>query len=303
MNIEFTCIIPSTGRESLRELALPSALNQSYPFIEVIVVFDLPEDSDLRAQYSDVKVIFTGGNRGGPAARMMAFDLSCGDYVVLLDDDDRLDLDFVKSLALLLEGNNDEPSLIVPTVKKIWPEGCLPNFPAAPPASRKSSSGRVDLNAKNWLPSTSSGLVLGKKVFGEYPASAEIQGFNDVQIVSTAKLLDAPVYYNPKSIVYFYQYFSINRLTSDLSSRTRNLDAACEHGLEFTPLEKENILLSTAFSQARSIAYRKGFFSALSDLNQNLALLGNSWMILLRRKAILNFGVILWISIAGRVGR
>ncbi|MGU3432766.1 glycosyltransferase family 2 protein [Actinomycetes bacterium M1A6_2h] len=79
-------VIPTTGRPSLRNAA-ESALAQSYPPLEVIVVsddasrLDLPSDARITTVLSTERV-------GASRARQLGIDAARGDVVALLDDDD-----------------------------------------------------------------------------------------------------------------------------------------------------------------------------------------------------------------------
>lgn len=86
MKPSVSVIIPTIGRSSLHA-AVRSALAQTYPVSEVIVVVDsdaepvVPEDDR-------VTVIHTGSGAGASRARQSGIDKSAGDVIGLLDDDD-----------------------------------------------------------------------------------------------------------------------------------------------------------------------------------------------------------------------
>jgi glycosyltransferase involved in cell wall biosynthesis len=81
-------VIPTVGRETLHQ-AIESALSQDYPPCEVLVVFDVADPpASLGVADPRVRVLSTGGGRGGNAARQVGVEAACGDAVALLDDDD-----------------------------------------------------------------------------------------------------------------------------------------------------------------------------------------------------------------------
>ena len=84
-------VIPCFNQAHYLREAIDSALAQSYPHLEVIVVDDGSTDDTLAAasQYRDVAVVHQE-NRGLPAARNAGLRKSSGDYVAFLDADDRL---------------------------------------------------------------------------------------------------------------------------------------------------------------------------------------------------------------------
>jgi Glycosyl transferase family 2 len=122
-------VIPSVHRETLRR-AVDSALYQTYPPVEVIVVFDLealPTGLDLPAD--GVRTILTGGRRGPNAARQMGADASVGDAIAFLDDDDYWFLNKLKAQASLMQQARRTGSRAVVTagVQVVDPDGAILN--------------------------------------------------------------------------------------------------------------------------------------------------------------------------------
>lgn len=85
-------IIPTYNRPDLLRRAIESALNQTYPNIEVIVVDDHSDyDLDLlRKEYPSVKFYMNSENRGGCYSRNRGIREASGEYINFLDDDDEL---------------------------------------------------------------------------------------------------------------------------------------------------------------------------------------------------------------------
>ncbi|OBF16548.1 glycosyltransferase [Mycobacterium sp. ACS4331] len=80
-------VIPTVGRASLRA-AVDSALKQTVPPMEVIVVVDAECDPDFPDD-DRVRVVRTPGRVGPGRARQLGIDSARGDLIALLDDDDR----------------------------------------------------------------------------------------------------------------------------------------------------------------------------------------------------------------------
>ena len=81
-------VIPTTNRGTLTE-AVKSALSQTYPALEVIVVFDSERvPADLALADERVRTLATGGGRGANIARQLGIEAAAGDAIALLDDDD-----------------------------------------------------------------------------------------------------------------------------------------------------------------------------------------------------------------------
>jgi glycosyltransferase involved in cell wall biosynthesis len=290
--VKISCIIPSTGRQTLEKISLPSVKRQTRKFDQVIVVFDLVENSHDLSE-DGMLILYTGGGLGGPAARKFAYEKAVGDYVVLLDDDDELDSCFVENLEIFLDKASQKPCLVLPRVRKIWPEGKIPSLWVKPYSN---STKPIDLSREKWMPATSSGLVLAKAAFESFPITEKIQGFNDLQICNAARAHEFPIYQETKCRVYFYQYFSIPRLTSDFKSRFQNLNVAKMNGLAFSSEEGDEILMSAIFSSARSMAFRMGLLRAGLDLTKNMELSKLRLDKIFSNRGVMNIMILVWLS-------
>ena len=98
-------IIPCFNCRRWVQQAVESALNQTYPNIEVIVVDDGSTDGSLEVlrQFLPRIRLETGPNRGGNFARNRGFKLSKGQYIQYLDADDYLELDKIFKQVEFLE--------------------------------------------------------------------------------------------------------------------------------------------------------------------------------------------------------
>lgn len=79
-------VIPTIGRPSLRT-AVESALRQTLPPVEVIVVVDADCEPDLPTS-SAIRVLRTSGGVGPSLAKHLGIESASGNVVALLDDDD-----------------------------------------------------------------------------------------------------------------------------------------------------------------------------------------------------------------------
>ncbi len=87
-----SAVIPTHNRPDLVKRAVHSALNQTYPNIEVVVVIDGPDNLTHRelATISDqrLRVIELPKRMGGSDARNRGVEAARGEWIALLDDDD-----------------------------------------------------------------------------------------------------------------------------------------------------------------------------------------------------------------------
>src|SRR5438045_1703530 len=87
-----TVIIPTYNRAQRVPIAIRSALAQTYPAVEVVVVNDgsTDETAEVLDTFGTQIVAVHQANRGLGAARNAGLAQANGDYVLFLDDDDWL---------------------------------------------------------------------------------------------------------------------------------------------------------------------------------------------------------------------
>jgi len=103
-------IIPCFNAEKYLETALQSALNQTYPHLEVIAIDDGSTDSSLgilrKYQETGEITVLThpnNENRGVGYTRRLGINYSNGEYIAFLDADDYFDLHKLETQIELLE--------------------------------------------------------------------------------------------------------------------------------------------------------------------------------------------------------
>ncbi len=89
-----TCVITTYNRSSLVSRAIDSAINQTYPNIEIIVIDDHYSESyaevrEKYSQYNNVRFFRNDKNMGLAASRNRGISLAKSPYVAFLDDDDQ----------------------------------------------------------------------------------------------------------------------------------------------------------------------------------------------------------------------
>jgi glycosyltransferase involved in cell wall biosynthesis len=110
-------VIPTYDRDSVFN-AVESVLQQDYKSIEVVVVNDKPEDTigvKLLDKYPNIKYFHDGINRGGGGARKKGVEISTGNYVSFLDDDDWYYKDKI-SFLLKMFGENPKADACFGTI-------------------------------------------------------------------------------------------------------------------------------------------------------------------------------------------
>lgn len=119
MGAKVTVIITTYKRPELLNRSLNSALHQTYPEVEVVVVDDNNPDSEARQQTEQlIKEKFSGyeniiyekmpSNSGACPARNRGVEVSHGEYIQFLDDDDEMHPEKIAKQVQLFEKDNDE---------------------------------------------------------------------------------------------------------------------------------------------------------------------------------------------------
>jgi glycosyltransferase involved in cell wall biosynthesis len=100
-------VVPCFGQTAFLPEAVESALRQTHPRVEVLVVDDAaPDGADIArvAHEFGVRLLRTETNLGPAGARDLGIRASSGTYVLPLDADDILAPDFVAKAVRVLEG-------------------------------------------------------------------------------------------------------------------------------------------------------------------------------------------------------
>lgn len=107
-----TIVMPVYNVAPYVERALLSAIRQTYPNLEIILVDDCGKDDSIRiaeqiiAQHDtehEVRIVHHNHNRGLSAARNTGLDNMLGEYVYFMDSDDEITIDCIEQLEALAE--------------------------------------------------------------------------------------------------------------------------------------------------------------------------------------------------------
>src|SRR5580765_8566475 len=117
-------LIPCYNAERWVAQAIESALAQTWPEKEVIVVDDGSTDGSLEIikRFGDRISWETGPNRGGNAARNRLLELARGEWLQYLDADDYLLPDKVAHQMRFLESHPDTDVVFGPWIMEHWSE-------------------------------------------------------------------------------------------------------------------------------------------------------------------------------------
>src|SRR5258708_17374455 len=110
MNRLVSIIIPVYNSEKYLAETIQSALNQTWPNTEIIVVDDGSSDNSLKAarEFKDPRIrIFEQENRGASSARNKGLLEAKGEYIQFLDADDLLNSNKIEDQIRLLNGKDN----------------------------------------------------------------------------------------------------------------------------------------------------------------------------------------------------
>lgn len=101
-------IIPAYNSEKYLSATIQSALDQTWPLVEIIVIDDGSTDQSLviaKAFESEKVKVFHQDNKGASAARNFGLSIAKGDYIQFLDSDDLLSSDKIENQVKALTNN------------------------------------------------------------------------------------------------------------------------------------------------------------------------------------------------------
>lgn len=131
-------VIPSYNRAALIGHTIESALAQSRPFLEIIVVDDGSTDNtaEVLAAYGDQVIFIALDHAGVQEARNRGVAAARGDYVTLCDSDDLIETDFVATMFGWLDRHPDYDALYCNFVTFNDDDGAVhpDKFSLAPPS-------------------------------------------------------------------------------------------------------------------------------------------------------------------------
>ena len=122
-------IIPTCDRGELFHKSVSSAINQTYSNIEIIIIDDnsqSPVDITHFKTDKSLKVFRNSKNLGGAISRNKGFELSSGEFICFLDDDDEYLPNKIEDLVRELQFDGNIDAVFGRIIKKSDPERKLP---------------------------------------------------------------------------------------------------------------------------------------------------------------------------------
>lgn len=117
-------IIPTYKRSEYLERAIESVVNQTYPYIEIIVVNDNNKDDiyttsvhKIISKYRNIVLVEEDVHKNGAMARNNGLRRAKGEYIAFLDDDDYWDKEKIEKQVNLIK-QLDDSYIAISTLKK-----------------------------------------------------------------------------------------------------------------------------------------------------------------------------------------
>lgn len=130
MNSLVSIIVPVYNVEKYIRRCLNSIINQTYKNLEIILIDDGSTDNsgDICDQYAkdDRRIIVQHNtNRGVSFTRNCGINLSHGEYLLFIDSDDYIDLDYIENLLIPMQEDNYD--LIICNIKHVYTNKIINN--------------------------------------------------------------------------------------------------------------------------------------------------------------------------------
>ena len=137
MNKIVSIIVPTYKGSDIIDGTVKSLLNQTYRFIEIIVVDDngLNTDEQIRTYKvlekfilnNKIKYIAHDVNKNGSSARNTGIKNASGEYIAFLDDDDEMIAEKIEKQVEFLE-KNPNIGLVYTALQELYDDGTIKNI-------------------------------------------------------------------------------------------------------------------------------------------------------------------------------
>ena len=117
-----TVLVAAFNAEKYLEACLDSLVNQTLKDIQIVCIDDASTDSTLTilqkyaAQDSRIQILQRKENAGQAVARNMGIEVATGDYITMLDADDRLGADALEKAVNILDSDPETGSVLLKLV-------------------------------------------------------------------------------------------------------------------------------------------------------------------------------------------
>ncbi|MFK0735546.1 MAG: glycosyltransferase family 2 protein [Gloeotrichia echinulata GP01] len=245
--IKVSILIPCYNAEQWIAQAIESAINQTYPHTEVIVVDDGSTDRSLEIikSFGDAIRWETGINRGGNVARNKLLELSTGEWLQYLDADDYLLPDKIERQVKFLDKKSSGENIDIDIdiiYSPVIAEYYCKNNPAQeytrelndPLVTIPEPHDHLTLLIRWQLPQT--GACLWRK-----QAIIEVGGWKENQVCCQEHELYSRLLMNKKKFLFCQETYAVYRVFNGQTISTKNISITYKNRLEIIEKIQEYI--------------------------------------------------------------
>ncbi len=219
-------VIPTHNRASLLPRAIRSALGQTYPAIEVVIVDDGSQDDTsgvvarFQQEYPNLRYFRHEKPQGACLTRNRGIEESSGTFIALLDDDDEFTFDRIEKLMAVIT-RKPGYSFVCSDYLNIMPNG----------TRRSRKPGTISLRKILWMNYASQSiLVEKKKILATGGFDPELTAAQDYDAFTRLIANYGPAYRLGKVLYIYHQEHEAPRITATPLKKLRGYyDYYCKH--------------------------------------------------------------------------
>lgn len=219
-------VITTVGNEYVYR-SIEKVLNQSYKNIEILVMYDGDNFKQFKMdfegkEYITAQLFNVGPFNNANHARNRGIELSKGNYVALLDDDDFWDVDHIENLVNHSKKNSNDRVLLI-TGSKVYSEkkGVIKKIPAKTYLNNRRDISRI-LFCENGFMQTSS-YFFTKKLGEDIKFDENLRMHQDYDWLIKIQNSDLDIYVKQLNI--YTNYYSADANNSSISKKSKILDS------------------------------------------------------------------------------
>lgn len=273
-------VVPVYNVQDRIKRCIDSALTQTYPYFELILVDDGSSDRSLsicrEAEKKDKRIIVVSKPNGGvSSARNKGLDYAKGKYIMFLDSDDWLDSDLLSNMITIQKQEN--AGMVICGLSMHGADGKVREwYPLTDKAKMGCSFSQIvrDITMTGILNSPCNKLFLREKIQSRFNTKKSMGEDMDFNIAYIDQIDSIAVYW---ACPYHYDMTTAGSLTKQIDIQIAVALENIEHKEEFLKrhdayfAEYENMYTCAVLQRAESYLKEKHSYHEFKDFYQKLA--------------------------------